>query len=206
MNKPLIIGITGGSGSGKSYFVRQLISRFKSDEVCLVTQDNYYKSREEQPVDANGIRNFDLPESIDGEKLYQDLLLLRNGQTVELLEYTFNNPDIAPKKLIFQPAPVLIVEGLMIFCWETIRKIIDYSIFIDAEDLIKIKRRIIRDSKERGYDLEDVLYRYQYHVTPFFNTHLAPLKKEVDVIVPNNADVDRAVEILEGFIRYKTRL
>ncbi len=206
MNKPLIIGITGGSGSGKSYFVRELIARFNHDEICLITQDNYYKSRDEQPVDANDVRNFDLPESIDGEKLYQDILALSQGRKVELLEYTFNNPDIAPKNLIFKPAPVLIVEGLMIFCWDKIKELMDYSIFIDADDLIKIKRRIIRDSKERGYDLEDVLYRYEHHVAPFFNRLLAPLRKEVDVIVPNNVGVARAVDMVEGFMRHRAGL
>lgn len=200
MKEPLIIGITGGSGSGKSYFVRELVKKFTKEQVCLITQDNYYRERDEQPVDDKGIRNFDKPESINGEKLYQDILSLKKGNQVEILEYTFNNPDITPKKIVFRPAPVLIIEGLMVFYWEKIRNLIDYSIFIDADELIKVKRRIIRDAKERGYDLDDVLYRYEHHVAPFYHQYLEPLKKHMDIVVPNNQHFRKGLTVLEGFI------
>jgi uridine kinase len=200
MKKPLIIGITGGSGSGKSFFVRELVKNFNADQVCLVTQDNYYKPRDQQPADAKGIKNFDKPESIDGEELLKDLKKLTKGKQVEILEYTYNNPDIKPKKIVFKPAPVLIIEGLMVFYWPEIKEMIDFSVFIDAEDLIKVKRRIKRDALERGYDLDDVLYRYEHHVAPFYKEHLEPLKKEIDVIIPNNKDFMKGLAILRGFI------
>ncbi len=200
MQKPLIIGITGGSGSGKSFFVRELVKFFRKDQVCLITQDNYYKTRDQQPVDENGVKNFDMLESIDGDKLHKDILKLVQGQEVEILEYTFNNPDLKPKKIIFTPAPVLIIEGLMIFSWEQIRELIDFSIFIDADELIKVKRRIKRDAQERGYDLDDVLYRYEHHVAPFYNEYLEPLKKEVNVIIQNNKDFTNGLAIIKGFI------
>lgn len=201
MANPLIIGITGGSGSGKSFFVQELMKKFKPEDVCLITQDNYYRERSEQPVDEKGIKNFDKPESINGDQLYNDLLTLRNGKEVEILEYTFNNPDIIPRNIIFHPAPVLILEGLMVFYWANIRKLIDYSVFIDADELIKVKRRIIRDANERGYDLSDVLYRYEHHVAPYYHQYLAPLKREVDIVIPNNIDFRKGLEVLEGFIK-----
>lgn len=201
MFNPLIIGITGGSGSGKSLFLEELLKNFSDKEVCLLTQDNYYKKRDLQPVDAKGIKNFDLPESIEDERLYQDILSLKNGKEVHLTEYTFNNPDVTPRRLTFKPAPVLIVEGIMVFYWEEIRSLIDLSVFIEAKDLIKVKRRIIRDAKERGYDLDDVLYRYEHHVTPFYEQFLQPLKSEVDLIIPNNTDFRKGMEVLSGFIK-----
>jgi uridine kinase len=201
MANPLIIGITGGSGSGKSFFVQELMKKFKPEDVCLITQDNYYRERSEQPVDEKGIKNFDRPESINGDQLYNDLLMLRNGKEVEILEYTFNNPDLIPRNIIFHPAPVLILEGLMVFYWANIRKLIDYSVFIDADELIKVKRRIIRDANERGYDLSDVLYRYEHHVAPYYHQYLAPLKREVDIVIPNNIDFRKGLEVLEGFIK-----
>ena len=167
MTKPYIIGITGGSGSGKTYFLKELLKEFGEEEICLVSQDNYYKPRDKQPVDKQGVKNFDLPESIDEQRMFRDIEHLKSGKEVTIKEYTFNNPQAKSSTLIFKPAPIIIVEGLMVFYWQEIRSIVDLSIFIEAEDLIKVKRRIIRDARERGYDLEDVLYRYQYHVGCF---------------------------------------
>ena len=200
MEKPLIIGITGGSGSGKSYFVKELVKKFTREQVCLITQDHYYRNRDEQPVDDKGIKNFDKPESIDDDRFFMDIQTLVNGEKVEILEYTFNNPELTPKKIIFSPAPVLILEGLMVFYWDKIRSLIDLSVFIDARDLIKVKRRIIRDAKERGYDLDDVLYRYEHHVAPFYHHHLEPLKRDMDVVIPNNQDFRKGLAVLEGYI------
>jgi len=201
MTKPLIIGVTGGSGSGKSLFLDELLKDFSNEEICLITQDNYYRKRDEQPVDEKGIKNFDLPESIDDDRFYQDLLSLKNGKKVELIEYTFNNPNATPKKLVFKPSPILIVEGIMVFYWKKIRSLIDLSVFIEAKDLIKVKRRIIRDARERGYDLDDVLYRYEHHVAPFHDQFLKPLSEEVDLIIPNNKNFMKGMKVVSGYIR-----
>ncbi len=202
MPDPLIIGVTGGSGSGKSLFVHELLKHFASHEICLVTQDNYYKKRTQQPVDANGVKNFDLPESIDSESLFQDILSLKQGKEVQLTEYTFNNPKSIPNLLTFHPAPVLIVEGIMVFYWQRIRELMDLKVFVDATDSIKLQRRIARDAQERGYDIDDVMYRYKYHVAPFYNQFLAPYKDEVDLVIPNNTNFHKGLAVLAGYIRH----
>ena len=97
----LTIGITGGSGSGKTFFLQGLSARFTKEQLCLISQDNYYKPRDQQPIDENGVKNFDLPVSIDRETFVQDLLKLKSGQDVVKKEYTFNNPAALPKQLIF---------------------------------------------------------------------------------------------------------
>src|SRR6185369_17639488 len=112
--KPLTIGITGGSGSGKTFFLQGLSKRFAPHELCLISQDNYYKPRDQQPIDENGVKNFDLPISIDRENFLQDLLKLKAGQDVIKHEYTFNNPSATPKQLQFKTAPILVVEGLFV--------------------------------------------------------------------------------------------
>lgn len=204
--KPYTIGITGGSGSGKTFFLQGLSASFGSDHICLISQDNYYKPRDLQPVDENGVKNFDLPVSIDREAFEADLLKLRSGQSVTKLEYTFNNPAAGPKMLEFKVAPILVVEGLFVQYFEEIASQLDLKVFIEAKDHVKLGRRIKRDQVERGYDLDDVLYRYQYHVMPVYERLIEPLKHQADLVIPNNSDFSHALEVLTGFLRHRLAL
>jgi uridine kinase len=201
MSKPFTIGITGGSGSGKTFFLQGLSACFSEQEICLISQDNYYKPREQQPIDENGIKNFDLPVSIDREAFHHDLLLLKAGQNVTLKEYTFNNPHAEPKLLEFKSSPILVVEGLFVQYFEEISKELDLRIFIEAKDHVKLGRRIRRDQVERGYDIDDVLYRYQYHVMPVYERLIEPLKHNSDLVIPNNSHFQRALDVLVGYLK-----
>ena len=201
MHQPYTIGITGGSGSGKTYFIKALSSHFSSDQVCLISQDHYYKPRETQRIDAQGIKNFDLPESIEREQFHDDILKLKKGETLFKKEYTFNNPNKPPGILEFKSAPILIVEGLFVQYFPEIEKELDLKIFIEAKDFLKLSRRIKRDSTERGYDLEDVLYRYQHHVMPIYETLIEPLKHNADLIIPNNHHFERALHVLVSALK-----
>ena len=115
MKRPLILGITGGSGSGKTSFLRDLRSRFREDELCILSLDDYYIPREEQRTDEKGVHNFDLPQAVDLDAFLGDIQKLIQGVTVERKEYTFNNEKRSPKNLIFKPAPILALEGLYVF-------------------------------------------------------------------------------------------
>ncbi|HEY9008510.1 uridine kinase family protein [Ohtaekwangia sp.] len=195
--KPIYtIGITGGSGSGKTYFLKNLSQRFKPDEICLISQDHYYKPRDLQMTDEKGIQNFDLPDSIEREKLYHDILRLKNGETLQKAEYTFNNPQAKASILEFRPAPLLIIEGLFVQYFPEIERELDLKIFIEAKDHLKLSRRIRRDNEERGYDLDDVLYRYQYHVMPIYETLIKPLQHQADIVIPNNNHFERALDLI----------
>lgn len=201
MKKPLIIGITGGSGSGKTLFINQVVHHFSKDEISLVCQDNYYISRDRQPVDDRGIRNFDLPESFDMNKLILDVKELILGRKVTINEYTYNNPSLPRKEITVNPAPVIILEGIFIFYNQELRKLIDFSVFVHAMEHIMLSRRIIRDEEERGYDLNDVLYRYRQHVMPAFKKYILPYRDDCNIVVNNNQSFDGARAILSGFIR-----
>ncbi len=201
--KPYLIGITGGSGSGKTYFLERLMDKFPENQICLISQDNYYKSKDQIERDTNGITNYDIPESIDYQAFVSDLQTLQRGETVHRLEYTFNNPDVIPQMLAFAPRPVIIVEGLFVFYLDKIRDLIDLKLFIEAKAHIRIKRRIIRDNKERGYDLEDVLYRYEYHVMPSYERYVEPIKNLADFVIPNNQNPDKALEVIVTFLKQK---
>ena len=204
MKKPFIVGITGGSASGKTLFLDRLLSSFDPGEVCLISQDNYYKPRHLQPIDSQGIHNFDTPFSIDFEQYADDIRKIQHGETVFREEYTFNNASKKPKLLTFAPAPVVVVEGIFVLYYPELSELLDLKIFIDAKDHIKLKRRIIRDKVERGYDLDDVLYRYEMHVMPTYEKYIEPFKSEADLIVPNNLSFDRALDIIRTYLRAKS--
>jgi uridine kinase len=201
VKKPFTIGITGGSGSGKTYFLQGLASRFTPDELCLISQDNYYKSRDLQPIDENGVKNFDLPGSIDRTIFRSDLVKLKAGQDVIKKEYTFNNPQAEPKMLTFKTAPIIVVEGLFVQYFEEIASELDLKIFVEAKDHVKLGRRIKRDQVERGYDVDDVLYRYQHHVMPVYESLIEPLKYNCDIVIPNNHHFENALSVLVGYLR-----
>jgi uridine kinase len=204
MKKPFIVGITGGSASGKTLFLERLLSSFDPGEVCLISQDNYYKPRHLQPIDSQGIHNFDTPFSIDFEQYAQDIRKIQDGETVFREEYTFNNSAKKAKLLTFVPAPVVVVEGIFVLYYPELSDLLDLKIFIDAKDHIKLKRRIIRDKVERGYDLDDVLYRYEMHVMPTYEKYIEPFKSEADLIVPNNLSFDRALDVIRTYLRAKS--
>ena len=203
MKKPFIVGITGGSASGKTYFLNSLMGAFSEDEICLISQDHYYRPRHEVPVDDNGVHNFDLPVAINHRAYAEHIIQLREGKPVEKLEYTFNNPNIIPKMLTFRPTPIIVVEGIFVFYFKEISELLDLKIFIDAKEHIKLKRRIIRDQVERGYDLTDVLYRWENHVFPTYEQFIKPSKAEADLIIPNNSHFHRGLEVVKSFLKTK---
>jgi uridine kinase len=204
MKKPFIVGITGGSASGKTLFLERLLSSFEPGEVCLISQDNYYKPRHLQPVDSQGFHNFDRPDSIDFEQYAADIRKIQGGETVLREEYTFNNSSKKSRMLTFASAPVVVVEGIFVLYYPELAELLDLKIFIDAKDHIKLKRRIIRDKVERGYDLDDVLYRYEMHVMPTYEKYIKPFKNEADLIVPNNSSFDMALEVIRNYLRTKS--
>ena len=149
------------------------------------------------------MHNFDTPHSIDFEQYADDIRKIQNGETVYREEYTFNNAAKKPKMLTFASSPVVVVEGIFVLYYPELADLLDLKIFIDAKDHIKLKRRIIRDKVERGYDLDDVLYRYEMHVMPTYEKYIEPFKNEADLIVPNNSDFERAMDVIRTYLRTK---
>jgi len=187
MNKPYVIGIAGGSGSGKTFFLNCFLAHFTSDEVCLVSQDDYYiPVAHNMTKEENKLYNFDLPTTIDHQHFEDDIERLLNGEIVLKKEYTFNNPNLVPKILEIKPAPILIVEGLFILHFRKISSTLDLKIFIEAEHNIALTRRIKRDFTERGYSEEDVTYKWVNHVTPAYREFLLPYRDECDQVITNN--------------------
>jgi len=203
--RPYIIGIIGGSGSGKTSFVRRLRESFSETEVCVVSMDDYYLPNEQQRRDPNDEINFDLPKSFDKKKLRKDIERLIAGETIEIQEYVFNNPNAKTTTLTIRPAPVVIIEGLFVFHFKKIAPLLDLKVFINAKEDLKIIRRIVRDQAEREDPLEGVLYKYQHHVSPAFEKYILPYRDEADIVVNNNRDFERGLEVLTGFLKSKLK-
>jgi len=189
MNKPFVIGVAGGSGSGKTFFLNCFLNHFSDSEISLISQDDYYKPKEQQPIDENGWINFDLPECIDDLKLLHDLKLLLSGEVVLKKEYTFNMAEDQAKTLTINPAPIIVVEGLFIFHYKELAELFDMKIFLDADEEVTLNRRIKRDSEERGYDRDMVMYQWINHVLPAYNQFLLPYKGSADKVIINNTHV-----------------
>ena len=199
--KNLIFGIVGCSGSGKSYIVNYVKNNFNLDVISILLQDNYYKRREYQKKDCDGNYNFDLPSSFLEDELFDDLKKIKNNSTVERLEYTFNNPKILPKKIIVKPRSIILVEGMFLFYYKNFQKLIDRKIFIDVDQNAGLKRRIKRDLEERGYDKNNVLYKYNNHVNPSYNKYILPYKNDADLIVNNTKNDNEAAKLTLDYIR-----
>jgi len=195
---PLVVGMAGSSGSGKTTVLRALRSAFPEGEIAVVSQDNYYLPRHLQLVDERGVTNFDRPESIDLIEFSHDLMLLIAGQTIEQKEYTYNNPDAAPNIISVSSAPIIVVEGLFVFHYPETDALLDLRVFIMADDQVSLARRIKRDTAERGYPESDVRYRWEHHVRPAYEQYLLPHLSRCDVVIHNNANY---AEDLAGLVQ-----
>lgn len=198
---PLVIGICGGSGCGKTSFINELKRDFSQQDLCIISQDDYYLPREQQEKDQRGIRNFDRPGSINAKELADELSRIIQGETVERLEYTFNNPNVTPKTLIYAPSPVIVVEGLFVFHFQEVARQLSMKIFIRAREDLKVIRRIKRDGLERNYPLDDVLYRYENHVAPTYEKFIKPYIEESDLVINNNENYNAGLMLLKGFLK-----
>jgi uridine kinase len=206
MNKPFIIGIAGGSGSGKTFFLKCFLEHFTNNEVCLVSQDDYYiPVAHNMTAEENKLYNFDLPATIDHKHFEDDIEKLMNGEVILKKEYTFNNPNIVPKMLEIKPAPIMIVEGLFIFHFKKIAEVLDLKIFIEADDDVALQRRLKRDLLERGYSNEDALYKWINHVVPAYEEYLLPYRETCDKVIINNSNIGDEIIKITGVISKELR-
>jgi len=198
--KKYVLGVSGSSGSGKSEIIKKLSKKINGNLISIISQDNYYKQRDSQSIDLNGFHNFDLPESIDKKNFYNDIVKLISGKNIEYFEYNYNNPDLKSIKKKITSNPIIIVEGLFVFHYKKINSLFNSRVFIDAELNLMIKRRLNRDLIERGYDKNDVEYRYKNHVIPAFKKFTEPYKNESNLIINNNKSIELSVSNLEKFL------
>lgn len=197
----LIIGIAGGTGSGKTTVVRQIMDELNNEEVDLISQDSYYQDTSHLPFEERKKINFDHPKSIDFDLLVEHLKQLKKGKTIEEPVYSFQDHNRTKETRTIHPRKVLIVEGILILTHADMRDMFDIKIYVHADSDERLIRRLKRDINERGRDLEEVLWRYQTTLKLMHQQFIEPTKEFADIIIPTNRYNTVAVDIVQTIIK-----
>ncbi len=197
----LIIGITGGTGSGKTSIAQKIVLDLCEKDTCLISQDSYYKDTSALTMEERIAINFDHPDSIDFELLYTQLESLKKGMTIEQPVYSFVAHNRTEEKIIVTPKKVLLLEGILILSDPKVRELLDIKIFIDTDTDERLIRRLKRDIQERGRDTNEVLDRYLTTLKPMHQQFIEPTKVHADLIIPNNNYNEVAVTIIKDMIK-----
>ncbi len=197
----MIIGICGGTGSGKTTIARKIIESVGRESVILIEQDSYYRNLEDMPLDERHQANFDHPDAIDSDLLMNHIKRLKGGQTVEMPVYDFASHTRKQETEHLEPKPVVLVEGILIFAERRILDLLDVRVFVDTPDDIRFIRRLSRDIVERGRTVESVIAQYYATVRPMHFEFVEPSKRYADIIIPEGGNSDISIELLCGKIR-----
>ena len=183
MEDILIIGIAGGTGSGKTTLMKNLVKEF-GDQVAVISHDNYYKRHDELTYEERCLINYDEPAAFENELMTRHLDCLRRGEAVDCPVYDYTVHNRGDETVRIEPKPVIIVEGILIFADEALRELMDVRIFVDTDADIRLCRRVKRDVNKRGRTLESVLTQYQQTVKPMHDKYVEPSKKYANLVVP----------------------
>lgn len=198
--KILVIGIAGGTGSGKTTLMKNLIREF-SDVVTVLSHDNYYKRHDDMTYEARCGLNYDEPAALETDLMARHLDILRQGQAIDCPVYDFTVHNRSNDTIRITPERVIIVEGILIFENKELRDLMDIKVFVDTDADVRLCRRILRDVEERGRTLESVVAQYQTTVKPMHEQYVEPSKKFADIIIPEGGNNQVALDMIMGRIR-----
>jgi uridine kinase len=197
----MIIGICGGTGSGKTTIARAIVESVGVENVVLVEQDSYYRNLSDMPLDERHQANFDHPDAIDSDMLVNHLLRLKQGLLVEMPLYDFVTHTRSDRIEVIEPKPVVIVEGILIFSEPRVLDLLDVRVFVDTPDDIRLMRRLKRDIEERGRSFERTLEQYERTIRPMHFEFVEPSKRHADVIIPEGGQSDVSIRCLCSLVR-----
>ncbi|KRL01358.1 uridine kinase [Liquorilactobacillus capillatus] len=198
---PVIIGVTGGSGSGKTTVSRAIFNQLHGYSLMLLQQDSYYNDQAKMTLEERGKVNYDHPDAFDTDLLLKQLQDLLEWKTVDIPIYDYKLLTRSPKTLEQQPREVIIIEGILVLHDPRLRDLMDIKVFVDTDDDIRIIRRIRRDIRERGRSLESVITQYLHTVKPMYHQFIEPTKRYADIIVPEGGKNQVAIDLLTTKVR-----
>ncbi|MED5464194.1 MAG: uridine kinase [Myxococcota bacterium] len=199
---PLIIGIAGGTGSGKSTVAEKICEGLPPGSVSLIDHDSYYRHFPEMPLEERQLVNYDHPEALDNELLLTHLKLIQRGETVDVPQYDFVTHLRRPESRRVEPTPIVIVEGILVFVDERIRNRLDVKVFVDTAADIRVFRRIRRDMESRGRTFAQIREQYYTTVRPMHLQYVEPSKEHADLIVPEGGNNRVAIDILLSKLKH----
>ncbi len=199
----MIIGICGGTGSGKTTVANRILQSIGTDEVIFLAQDSYYRDLADMPLDFHQKANFDHPDAFDNDLLVEHVRELKAGRTVHLPVYDFKTHARTAQTVIMQPKPIIIIEGILVFAEQRLLNEMDVKVFVDTPDDIRFIRRLRRDVAERGRTTESVIEQYMATVRPMHMQFVEPSKRCADVIIPEGGYNQVSVELIRGVIRQR---
>lgn len=199
--RPIIIGVTGGSGSGKTTVSRAIYNELKGKDIQIITQDTYYNDQANMTMVERKKVNYDHPLAFDTDLLIEQLAALRNNQAIEMPVYDYKKYTRTNKTVHVEPTEIIILEGILILDDERLRDLMDIKVYVDTDDDIRLIRRIKRDMNERGRSLDSVINQYLATVKPMFHQFIEPTKRYADLIVPEGGENHVAIDLLTTKVR-----
>ncbi|KRN88755.1 uridine kinase [Ligilactobacillus ceti] len=199
--RPIIIGVTGGSGSGKTTVSRAMFEALDGHSLLMVEEDSYYKNQDHLPMEERVKANYDHPDAFDTDLLIEQLQDLLEWKTIEKPVYDYVEHTRSQQVVLEEPREVIIVEGILVLNDPRVRDLMDIKIFVDTDDDIRLLRRIQRDMEERGRSLESVITQYTSTVKPMYHQFIEPTKRYADIIVPEGGENQVAIDILVTKVR-----
>ncbi|MEC5140951.1 uridine kinase [Pediococcus pentosaceus] len=200
-NSPIIIGVTGGSGSGKTTVSQKILEELHGHSISIIQQDSYYKDQAEKTMEERRAVNYDHPLAFDADLLYEQLKMLKNNQKIEVPIYDYKISTRSSEVIEQDPTDVIILEGILILADERIRDMLDIKVYVDTDDDIRIIRRIRRDMEQRARTLDSIINQYLTGVKPMYHQFIEPTKRYADVIVPEGGKNSVAIDLLVTKVR-----
>lgn len=201
MDRPIIIGVAGGSGSGKTTVIRRIVETIGKHNLVSIQHDAYYRDLKHLSFEERSQQNFDHPSSLETELLVRHLQALKEGYQVEVPIYDFTRHVRKEEKRLVEPKRIILLDGILIFSEKMLRKLLDIKIFVDTDDDIRLLRRIRRDILERERSLESVLNQYEQYVRPMHLEFVEPSKRYADVIIPRGGQNEVALDMVRAAIQ-----